>query len=465
MYSLTGKRKETTMFIHPLKRLVHRSYVASLLLLVFVAGCGSLPPAPMSADAAQSGPAAVQQQAALAQPTAAQIIGEDPATMQPPGEDPATMQPPGEDPTTMEPVNKLPAPLYMLSESGQIYRIEQDGVTRNQITFEVPANPDVPPITEFAVSPADGTLAYVVRAGNQDSLVLSEPLGPPRSALNFAPYRVSDLVWSPDGRALAVRLDSDTPNMMMPNGVYLVSPVYSEPGLFQADDPANPEQTNFSYAPVSWSPDGTQLLLKRFWKQISYCKLAVKSVENGARDMTPTVLAAPRLQDRESWVCDSATWSADSRAVYLSLETFIPERLKAGLWRADAQTGQVEPGIPMERDGILTLFAGSQLARDGYIYSFVGQSRSAPGSLVPDATFAGYAMSRIALETGDVAPLMSGFLYPTRVLWAADGSGAVVQQEGHTDAQDLVWLAAGSDGLLPLPGGDLQPTALAWGML
>lgn len=56
----------------------------------------------------------------------------------------------------------LPAPLYVL-DTGQIVRIERDGVTRRQITNEAPPAPDALAIVQFDASPVDGTLVYIVQ--------------------------------------------------------------------------------------------------------------------------------------------------------------------------------------------------------------------------------------------------------------------------------------------------------------
>ena len=79
-----------------------------------------------------------------------------------------TPQPtPTQQPTTPA---VLPAPLYFLALSGttpQIWRIETNGTTRSQITQEAAG------VTDFDVSPRDGSLAYV--SGN--ALITADGLG------------------------------------------------------------------------------------------------------------------------------------------------------------------------------------------------------------------------------------------------------------------------------------------------
>jgi len=61
----------------------------------------------------------------------------------------------------------LPAPLYYLGggqeAQSQIFRLERDGKTIIKITDERPASPGILAVLEFDISPADGSLAYIVQ--------------------------------------------------------------------------------------------------------------------------------------------------------------------------------------------------------------------------------------------------------------------------------------------------------------
>ncbi len=79
----------------------------------------------------------------------------------------------------------LPAPLYFIDAKGQISRIEIDGTTIIQITDEAD------PIMDFAVSPADGSLAYLTVAdtGVANRLISSDAMGQGRTELLYGLMR------------------------------------------------------------------------------------------------------------------------------------------------------------------------------------------------------------------------------------------------------------------------------------
>lgn len=190
-----------------------------------------------------SQPTTVPTAAPTAAPTEAPTTAPTEATTAAPTEAPTTAptEPPTTAPTeapTAEPAGALPKPLYLL-QNGQIFRIEADGATRTQITYEVPFNPDALAVIDFAVSPADNTLAYIVQRDGPSALLRSGPDGEdPTPLFESETVNVGDPVFSPDGRQIAVRLQGpfDQPDSFQ-SGLYLIPTEGGEPQLLVADDP------------------------------------------------------------------------------------------------------------------------------------------------------------------------------------------------------------------------------------
>jgi len=150
------------------------------------------------------------------------------------------------DITPEVPAELLPHTLYYLNY-GQVFRMERDGKTVTQLTFE---DSDV---TDYDVSPEDGTLAFVT--GNQLLLMDYDGSnrrmlvdGGPRDKNNprFFTDPLSNPVFSPDGQTIA--------NGHMHQGLNLFDVTTGVSKLVIEDH-------MFGLSPVSYSPDGTKLLL------------------------------------------------------------------------------------------------------------------------------------------------------------------------------------------------------------
>ena len=150
--------------------------------------------------------------------------------------------------------NLLPHSLYFLANDNQgikqIYRMERDGRTTTQLTFE-PVN-----VWEYDVSPVDGSLAY--ETDNQ--LVLVNADGSNRRVLaadapNPDAHGVYHPVFSPDGQTLAYAHQG--------LNLYSVSTGLSSLVIQdQFNDIGNGQRLAVeTYAPERYSPDGTKLLL------------------------------------------------------------------------------------------------------------------------------------------------------------------------------------------------------------
>lgn len=115
----------------------------------------------------------------------------------------------------------LPAPLLFMRE-GQIVRLERDGKTVTPITNEQPGQPDILAVTDFDVSPADGSLAYIVQGSGANTLVRTDAQGQQRTVL-LETAAVSMPRWSPDGAQIALNVwASPEQTGGQTGGVYLI---------------------------------------------------------------------------------------------------------------------------------------------------------------------------------------------------------------------------------------------------
>lgn len=113
-------------------------------------------------------------------------------------------------PSTPKPVDEpsglLPHPMYFLNNDGaglaQVYRLDKDGRTVTQLTFE-PANVD-----DYDISPVDGSIVFVsnnqlltVNAdGSNRSMIVD---GGARDENNPFLTNITNPLWSPNGQTIA----------------------------------------------------------------------------------------------------------------------------------------------------------------------------------------------------------------------------------------------------------------------
>jgi len=157
--------------------------------LLLVSACQSAPAAPSPASAT-SAPAATFT-------TVVPTLEAAPSSAPPATNAPAPTVAP--QPTAAAPTALLPAPVYLLDD-GQIWRMERDGQTRRQLTFE---SSD---ILDFTIGATDNALAYVIGTGAASTLVLLDASG--RTEL------MRGSVWgpqiSPSGEQIAFERDEPT---------------------------------------------------------------------------------------------------------------------------------------------------------------------------------------------------------------------------------------------------------------
>jgi dipeptidyl aminopeptidase/acylaminoacyl peptidase len=155
---------------------------------------------------------------------------------------------------TPAPLPLLPAPLYFVdAASGQLMRMERDGAMIQQITNE-PAR-----IDEFAISPVDGTLAYI----SNDTLLQSDAFGDNRivkvkgefdtqkTGVDRYKMKVGSPIFSPDGRYIAFAL----------NGVNVMEAGKTTVYRTILPNAGNPRETTIAFFEPTpgWSPDGKKL--------------------------------------------------------------------------------------------------------------------------------------------------------------------------------------------------------------
>ncbi|MGF1504270.1 MAG: hypothetical protein ACFB51_03905 [Anaerolineae bacterium] len=302
----------------------------------------------------------------------------------------------------------LPAALYFLNqENDQIYRLDADGSELTQLTFE-PA-----PVVEFAVSGEAGLIAYV----SNNTLYTVELTGADRREIaqggpdesDFS-QTISGLDWSPDGTTLVygnqgiVFYDPGTElsEMQLPND--------PPPDLTNPEYTPEPEPAQF-YTPISFSPNGTQLLIQAaiyFSDGIGY---QILNIITGER----TQLSSPA-----GIVCCNPRWAPDGDAIYISNDSV--GFLEPGMWQIRAANGDGTTIIEGVQEGgeAFQLVNGARMLADGLVYHFYGTIESMPDTPTP------LSMARSDPQGEDLELLREDNYIPGAVLWDPAASGAVI---------------------------------------
>lgn len=365
---------------------------------------------------------------------------------------------PAAEPTTVpEPAGLLPAALIS-NQRGQLYRLAIDGVTTTQLTDETPPEPNGVAITDFDVSPADGSLVYVVQQITPDNrttqaLIRADADGAGRTVL-LDDLFVTMPRFSPDGARIAFGVYPDliNPNPRLAGGVYVIPAAGGEPELVQANDPFDPaamDATARAYSPSGWSPDGSRLLLQAFLPSSELCETALK--ELGSDGVIR--VAAP---EGVVTSCRSASWAADGQTVFIPLYEPGMFGAFAGLARVDAATGTLSVRVGNQvGDSFVAISSGLLEQADGSLLGFVATSAT-PFASEPEQPQPSFRLHAIGRD-GQLTPLRgdSQVLWGP-ALWAADGSGAVIPSDrGGTPRQVLAWVPADGQPVVELVAGEL----------
>jgi hypothetical protein len=337
----------------------------------------------------------------------------------------------------------LPHALYYLGTDSagltQVFRLDRDGKAKTQLTFE-PFD-----VTDYDVSMADGSLAYVASnqllLANGDSsnrrVLIDEGTGPDLRGF----YRP---IFSPDGATLAYAH----------NGLNLYSVSTGVSNLMiedQLEDVGDGQLLPIeTYSPERYSPDGTKLLLA----------LGHWEVSPSHAVYYPGTNALVRYEEVKDYIyCCSfhggPVWSPDSSSFYGVASAHDYAYAQGALWRVDAATGEVTTILSsLEESGMLNLPKEPYLAPDGQLFFFFGRYSETSGYF--DAPIL-QLVSTLPKGQTDIAVLRDeNFRLMNEALWAPDASfviaatlperrwdqGGGVLELYPTDGQkEVVWLA------------------------
>jgi Tol biopolymer transport system component len=324
------------------------------------------------------------------------------------------LTPPSEGGETLEPepaAGLLPHSLYYLGTDNagltQVFRIERDGTTRNQVTDET-VN-----VLDYGASPVDGSVAYVienqlllVNADGSDRRLLVE--GEAIDVNNPFVNRISSPVFSPNGQTLAYSYRGLNLYALATGVNNLVLENYTEEMSGGIVFP------NELYIPEKYSPDGSRLLIT-----LAYYEGASAAI------YYPDSKALVRLSGAEGAFicCGDANWTDDSTTLYSANPSM--GMFSSGMWRVDAATGAVTTLLPGEAgDGTYNLPDEPFLAPDGRLYYFYA---NVPGGdvFVSRPPFQPVSSEPDGL-TGRTVLREDTFDYLNEALWAPDASFVIV---------------------------------------
>ena len=399
-------------------------YIATFLLAVVISGCaspaGAVDPQPASSE--QVGTVVAMTLQALL-PT----VDETPTTVP-------------EAATSL-----LPHGLYFLGRDNQsisqIYRVERDGTTIKQLTFE-PVS-----VEDYDVSLADGSIVYemnnqllLLNADGLNRRVLVEGIPTPDNARGF--YHP---IFAPDGQTLAYSR----------GGINLYSLSTGVANLALEDELINGPAfsgSTISYSPEKYSPDGTKLVI-----HMLYADTSVVAIYYPASNSLVSLSCAEDnyICDAGSWFDSDIEWAADSSSFYVAVPTATSVYAGDSLWKVDAATGAVTSLTPSTTgDGLAIVPREIHHASNGQLYFFFGTYDLNSGFF--DAPELNLVRSEPDGVTNRTILRNENFVLMKEALWAPDASFAIVasapapdwDQEGgvlelyYTDGtKEPVWLA------------------------
>jgi len=280
----------------------------------------------------------------------------------------------GESPApTSTPAGLLPHPLYFINNDGigiaQVFRLETDGKTVIQLTFESSA------VSSYDVSLVDGSVVYVsnnqlllIKADGSGRRVLAD--GGPIDPNNPFITSLSSPVFSPNGQTIAYSnkglilyaVATGVSNIALENQVIdLVTGAYL-PGEM--------------YIPQKYSPDGTRILITTAIPNSD-------GISSGIYTIASNSLLRLSGGDGARLCCSEQAWTSDSSTLHVGIP-FVG-MFGSGLWRADAATGNLTTLLPTEAGGgNYNLANQPYLAPNGQLYFFFA-SLPAPDGFIEKA--------------------------------------------------------------------------------
>jgi hypothetical protein len=356
------------------------------------------------------------------------------------------------DPSPAPSTTRLPAALYVL-DRGQIARIERDGVTRTQLTRETSDIPGLPPIADFDVDP-DGRLIYIAADLEFDRLMLLEGADTePVQIYAETGHELSNPIWSSDRDAIYLRLLNNREPSDRPDGIYRLQLADATLELIRADDPVDdpvdPAPTINGYLPVSLNPDGTRLMVEAFSLFYDGCTPAVIELVGGA-------LVTPQFPASISPYCGEAVWSVDGESLIMMAGPTEGPDAGPNLWQVAAADGSA---APLAATGVFARGPhplDAQQLRFFWIEPIKDQNNVIIGAAYTMAELTGIGSAPLSLRSTFDDSL-------NRILWARDGSGAVVEIFPSDAPRTLRWLPADGGDPLDLPITEETIGRLRWG--
>jgi len=341
----------------------------------------------------------------------------------------------------------LPSALYLLSKDQgglhQVWRISQDRTVIEKLTAE----PNT--VDNFAVNPSSGKIAYITN--NQIYLINADKSG--RTLIvdgsghdenNDSYYfreKINGLAWSKDGSQLAYGQNG--------LNIYSAASGTSQNIILNELEEGQGGMIfpRAIYTPISWSPDGSLLLV-----DIGFIEAGTLGIYN------PETGNIVRLG--EGIVCCHPIWSPDSRSVVVGSPYF--GMIASGLWRYNVTTGAETELIPTTSDDNTLNYAGWPVVlSDGQLQFFYGNTADFPSSDVP------LTMVRTAPDgqTGLTA-LRNEEWVNYEVIWSPGGNLAITIQPTPGEAPG--WPRLGPVVLIPTDGSPAIPLGingylLRWG--
>lgn len=313
-----------------------------------------------------------------------------------------------------QPADLLPDTLYYLGTDNstgllQVFRIERDGKTVKQLTFE-PVE-----VGRFDVSRVDGSVAYVsnnqllfINADGSGRRVLVD--GGPVDPNNPIENSLSNPVFSPDGQTIAFGHKG--------LNLYALATGVSNRVLEKTvtDPVTGATRQGELYWPEKYSPDGTKLIIT-----------AAIPNSDGVSDVLyyPGTNSIVRFNspDGSFFCCGEEEWTQDSLSFYVANPTV--GMLGSGLWRVDAASGTVTTLLPTDAGGgNFNLADEPYLAPDGQLYFFFATA-SSPDGIIQRSPL---QLVRSAPDgvTGRTVLSSENFQLLNEALWAPDARLVVV---------------------------------------
>ena len=313
------------------------------------------------------------------------------------------------DSPTLHPPGLLPNSLYFLNNDNagiaQVFRLQTDGVTIEQITAE-PVKVD-----SYDVSLIDGSVVYVsnnqlllINVDGSDRKVLVD--GGPLDEINPFVNAVRVPVFSPNAQTIAYGYKG--------LNLYAVSTGVSNRVLEDdLDDLGNgaifPREM---FWPNSYSPDGMKLLIT-----LGYYEGVSSAI------YYPAANSLVRLSNDEGAhiCCDEVSWTLDSLSLYSASSAI--GMINSGMWKVDASSGAVTTLISSNFEtGVFNYADKPYLAPDGQLYFFFHTSSTEFNSRTPVQL----VRSEADGVTNRTVLLPETFQLMNEALWAPDASFVIV---------------------------------------